>query len=64
MKGDIFFLSMSPPLRRLIAVSFLPPPLCRENAILSRGLDECQARLVVVGLSYVKIHLHVCFAAK
>lgn len=66
MKGAIFvsFYGSLPSLRLLVAVLFPPLPLCRENAILSRGLDECQARLVVFGLSYVKIRLHACFATK
>lgn len=56
MKGAIFvsFYGSFPSLRLLIAVLFPPLPLCRENAILSRGLDECQARLVVWGSAMLR----------
>lgn len=70
-EGFIFF-SLSPSFSKAPNCCFfvhcspfvlLPHP-CRESAILSQRLDECQARAGVVRLCYVKTCLCVCFATK
>lgn len=71
--SEVFpFLPLSPFLFKRTWLPFLSPLYSllfllhpwRESAILSQSLDECQARFGVVGLSYVKTCLRVCFAAK